>query len=199
MIIMTSQRQPQTNLWQTELSIHNTQNQQGIPQTHNVYQTNMILELTQFLHAACGSLVPSTWIKAIDTRHFATWSGLTSANVKKYLPTEIATSKGHLNQQCQNIRSMQLKQMSHLSTNMTVSNDTTPLTENMTEDVYVDAIEATGKIFTDLTGHFPVTSSKGNKYIMLLYHYDTNVILVEPMSSCADTEQRISTQNTTIR
>jgi hypothetical protein len=37
----------------------------------------------------------------------------------------------------------------------------------------------TGKIYTDQTGRFPVTSSQGNKYILVLYEYDTNAILTE--------------------
>jgi hypothetical protein len=37
------------------------------------------------------------------------------------------------------------------------------------------------KIYTDQTGRFPVISSKGNTYIMVLYEYDGNVILAEPI------------------
>ena len=36
----------------------------------------------------------------------------------------------------------------------------------------------TGKIYTDLTGRFPVTSNRGIKYMLILYEYDTNVTLV---------------------
>ena len=32
----------------------------------------------------------------------------------------------------------------------------------------------------DQTGRFPVTSSKGNKYILVAYHYDSNTIHAEP-------------------
>jgi hypothetical protein len=38
-----------------------------------------------------------------------------------------------------------------------------------------------GQIHTDQTGIFPVVSSKGNKYIMILYDYDSNVILAQPI------------------
>jgi hypothetical protein len=38
-----------------------------------------------------------------------------------------------------------------------------------------------GQIYTDQTGRFPVVSSKGNTYIMVLYEYDGNVILAEPI------------------
>jgi hypothetical protein len=47
---------------------------------------------------------------------------------------------------------------------------------------FVDAatIDA-GQIYTDQTGRFPVISSKGHKYIMILYDYDSNVILAQPI------------------
>jgi hypothetical protein len=49
-----------------------------------------------------------------------------------------------------------------------------------TNIVYVKAIEATGQIYTNQTGRFPTTSCRGNKYIMILYDYDSNAILAEP-------------------
>jgi hypothetical protein len=39
----------------------------------------------------------------------------------------------------------------------------------------------TGKIYTDRTGQFPMTSSQGNKYILVLHEYDTNPILTEAL------------------
>ena len=38
-------------------------------------------------------------------------------------------------------------------------------------------ITLTGKTYSDQTGHFRVDSSSGNKYIMVLYDYDSNAIL----------------------
>jgi hypothetical protein len=49
-----------------------------------------------------------------------------------------------------------------------------------TQFVYAATIDA-GKIYTDKTDIFPVVSSKGNKYIMILYDYDSNAILAEPI------------------
>jgi hypothetical protein len=49
-----------------------------------------------------------------------------------------------------------------------------------TQFVYAATIDA-GQIYTDQTGRFPVVSSKGNKYIMILYDYDSNVILTQPI------------------
>jgi len=41
----------------------------------------------------------------------------------------------------------------------------------------------TGKAFSDLTGRFPHRSSWGNEYILVVYHYDSNAILVEPVKN----------------
>jgi hypothetical protein len=49
-----------------------------------------------------------------------------------------------------------------------------------TQFVYAATIDA-GQIYTDQTGRFPVVSSKVNKYIMLLYYYDSNAILTQPI------------------
>lgn len=46
----------------------------------------------------------------------------------------------------------------------------------------------TGQIYTDLTGRFPVQSSKGNKYVFVLYDYDSNAILSEALKNRTDTE-----------
>jgi hypothetical protein len=45
----------------------------------------------------------------------------------------------------------------------------------------MEAIEITGKTYSDQTGRFPITPSRGNKYIMIVYDYETNAILSEPL------------------
>jgi hypothetical protein len=45
-----------------------------------------------------------------------------------------------------------------------------------THCIYAATIDA-GQIYTDQTGRFPVISSKGNAYIMVLYEYDGNAIM----------------------
>jgi hypothetical protein len=48
---------------------------------------------------------------------------------------------------------------------------------------FLHTFQPMGQIYTDQTGRFPVTSSGGNKYIMLLYNYDSNSIATELMKS----------------
>jgi hypothetical protein len=45
-----------------------------------------------------------------------------------------------------------------------------------------------GQIQSDLTGCFPTTSAKVNKYVRVLYDYDTNSIMKEPVKSRGDQE-----------
>ena len=44
-------------------------------------------------------------------------------------------------------------------------------------------VEETHKIYTDQTGKFPITYSRGNKYILIMYVYDDNAILSAPLKS----------------
>ena len=49
-------------------------------------------------------------------------------------------------------------------------------------------MEISGKVSTDQTGRFPTTSSKSNKYLMVLHEYDSNAILAEPMKNSSEAE-----------
>eukprot|EP00957_Ditylum_brightwellii_P067576 5129899-Ditylum_brightwellii.AAC.1 len=55
--------------------------------------------------------------------------------------------------------------------------------DNMKTQLAFVTIIDEGKIYTDQTGKFPVVSSKCNRYIMIIYAYDANCILVEPMKN----------------
>ena len=50
----------------------------------------------------------------------------------------------------------------------------------------LDVPTATGQVYSDLTGHFPVQSSKGNKYLLIVYDYNSNAILAKPMKNRTD-------------
>ena len=38
-----------------------------------------------------------------------------------------------------------------------------------------------GNIYKDQTGRFPLTSSKGTKYVFVLYYYDNDKIFTKPL------------------
>jgi Reverse transcriptase (RNA-dependent DNA polymerase) len=70
--------------------------------------------------------------------------------------------------------------------------DNIPTTEQPTHAAFANMIELSnvdGKSYSDLTGRFPCKSELGNLYVMVLYAYDANAILVEPIKNRSDSEQ----------
>ena len=54
--------------------------------------------------------------------------------------------------------------------------------------VFIKILPISGKISSDQTRQFPITSSRGGKYIMGVADYDSDTILAEPLTSRADTD-----------
>ena len=170
------------------------------------------LDLVTFFHGACFAPVASTWIKAIKNGHFTSWPGLTPELVTKHLPTSVYTAKGHLNQEKQFLQSTKQQPKDYATTlkhikykleqlKTQISNDTS-LTDVLKQDIIKDAfphsdhpnikqhevvyavIQDTDiKAYTDLTGRFPYKSSRGNEYLLVGYHYDSNAILAQPLKN----------------
>ena len=168
-------------------------------------------DLVIFLHAAAFSPSISTWCDAIDKGYFATWPGLTSSLVRKHLPKQMATSKGHLKEERKGLRSTKLTQVqqtkaipTHLDHQPNDHGTTSPTSPSLNNpvDMTVTAPEAVtrtncyhlarvdlnGTVATDLTGRFPTTSLEGNKYIMVLYSDDANGILAQPVRNRSEME-----------
>jgi hypothetical protein len=101
-------------------------------------------------------------------------------NVRKYLGKYDATTKGHLNQILQNIRSTQQYEV-------ITELDADIVQEDKCHYLYATTIE-TNQIYSDLTGRFPTTSLSGNEYMLILYDYDSNSILSTPMKNRGDKE-----------
>jgi hypothetical protein len=148
----------------------------NISQCNHAHDNNNQKDLINYLHGACFSPVKSTWIKAIKNGNFSSWPGLNEQNVEKYLSKSTATAKGHLNQQRQNARTTNIKDAE------TIDTEPDPDQGIKTQYIYAATIDA-GQIYTDQTGRFPVVSSKGNKYIVMLYDYDSNAILAQPIKN----------------
>ena len=109
-------------------------------------------------------------------RIFRPWPGLTSELVRKHLPKSLATAKGHLKQDRQNISSTKL---SVATAPLVLPSQHAPPARS--HQVFVETGELTGKLSTDQTDRFPVTSSCGSKYLMVLYDHDSNSIIPEPI------------------
>jgi hypothetical protein len=162
--VMYGSRDPKSRLWRVDLKKRFETNQ---VQCNHAHDNSNQKDLINYLHAACFSPVKSTWITAIKNRNFSSWPLLTEHAVEKHLSKSTSSTKGHLNQQRQNEPDLDhgIK----------------------TQFVYAATIDS-GQIYTDQTGIFPVVSSKGNKYIMILYDYDSNAILAQPIKDRTATE-----------
>jgi hypothetical protein len=162
----------------------------------SAYKTTNKQELIQFLHAAAGSPVPATWLQAIRNQHYATWPGLTEKAANKYLPKSMATAKGHLDKGRQNTGSTKPRKPKVLPADTTppaidspdpndITNDMFPIQETeKTHSIFISLVSTkvhNGKVYTDLAGAYPNTAYSGMKYMLVLYDYDSNAILVKPL------------------
>jgi hypothetical protein len=176
--VMRGSRDPKSRLWRVDLKQKLERHEIQYIHAHD---KNNQKYLINYLHAACFSPVKSTWITAIRNGNFLSWPGLTEHAVEKHLYKSSATTKGHLNQHRQNARTTQIE-------NKNASNQESDIDHGInTQFVSAATIDA-GQIYTDQTGRIPVISSKGNKYIMVLYDYDSNAILAQPIKDRTDPE-----------
>jgi hypothetical protein len=73
-IVMHGQRDHTTGLWTIPLDKYSTKRDEFI---NNVYEISKVYDAMQYLHAATGSPVPSTFVKSIKAGNFTTWPKLT--------------------------------------------------------------------------------------------------------------------------
>ena len=162
-------------------------------------------DLTSYLHAACFSPVRSTFCQAITQQFFKTWPGLTPTLINRHLPPVIATAQGHMHQERQNLQSTKGSEdydtrmdkiRNRLKKLQALKSKGQTLEEVFTEEIHKDNFPKAptpniktndvayilidkkdlSTAYTDLTGKFPMRSSRGNQYILIGYHYDANCI-----------------------
>jgi hypothetical protein len=145
--------------------------EQAKERANNAYDLPFIKQTVRYLHAAVGFPVKDTWIKAIKAGNFNTWPTITPKTVQRHFPESDETQKGHMKKQCQGVRStrVQGKTEPHI-----------PALPKM-KDIFIKVHSSTKTMHSNQTGSFPATSSRGNKYIMVLVEVDGNFIDAEPM------------------
>jgi hypothetical protein len=162
-----------TGLWR--INLKQTNNHIPEPIANNVYELRNTGALVHYLHKGLFSPTKSAMLQAVTDGHLITWPGLTEEAINKHLKLTPATAIGHMNQRLQNIRS---------TSKAPIEKQPTPDIDLGTETHLVYAVVVDqGQLYTDLTGKFPVQSSKGNSYVMVCYVYDCNYVKVIPMKS----------------
>ncbi|KAL7478261.1 hypothetical protein ACHAW6_004033, partial [Cyclotella cf. meneghiniana] len=200
-IILRGWRDLNTRLWRVSL-LHDGSNRIVPPYTdttdiydvpenilansafHPIYECSNTSQLIHFYYATMGYPVISTWCKAIDKGYFRGWNGLTSDRVRKFIKPSEASEKGHMDQRRANIRSTKsspVSRTSHENDHM-IEHEQTP-NNDKTNMVFMTMVEINGQLFTDQTGRFPVTSNRGNNYIVIFYAVDPNYIKSYPIKS----------------
>lgn len=183
-VLLSTPRDPDSGLWM--IPLNPTAQQQ---QANSAYHTTSKEDHVVFLHACGGYPVKSTWLKAIKRNNYTTWPGLTSELVVKHMPKSEQTIKGHMHQQRQHLQStkQQPNTMAQPPSMETESDEEfAPPSDNpnqRTHECYAAIFDVSAEIATDLTGRFPTMSSRGHQYILVLYEYDSNGILVEAIKT----------------
>ena len=158
-IVLGGWRDISTNLWRVPIK------QEEHTMANILYDCANQEQLTHFYHACCFSPVPETWIHAINKGYFRGWPHLTAKNVRPFIINKPATLMGHLQKSKQGMRSTKVK--THITDQI---NNKMPEQEehnNKMHHIYIALEDIKGKIFSDQTGKFPRTSSRGMKYVMI--------------------------------
>ncbi|KAL7484256.1 hypothetical protein ACHAW6_009898, partial [Cyclotella cf. meneghiniana] len=128
-----------------------------------------------------GYPVLSTWCKAIDRGYFRGWPGLTSTRVRRFVKPSEYSAMGHLDQRRQGIRSTKTMTATPTADSMEEPQQL-PLNDK-TNMVFMTMVDIDGQLFTDQTGRFPITSNRGNNYVVIFYTVDANHIKSYPIKS----------------
>jgi hypothetical protein len=179
---LSGARNLDTGLWNINLRKENQQPQQAV--ANNVYKLRNTGALVNYLHKALFSPKKSALLQAVKNGHMVTWPGLTEKSINKHLKLTPATTMGNMNQICQNIRSTSKTPITSDIEYFTTTNTNSGTKTHLVYAVLVDQ----GQLYTDLTGKFPVRSSKGNSYVMVCYIFNCNYVKVVPMKSRSASE-----------
>ena len=138
-------------------------------------------DLAEYLHKCAFSPPLSTFNRAIKKGHFITWPGIEHVNFERIITNLVPTAKGHLDQERTNLQSTK-----HSNQNV-MNDDAEPIdgiaTKTWHNAALLYAFTPKQKTYSDQTGRFPFRSSRGNEYIMVMYDYDANAILVAPLKN----------------
>jgi hypothetical protein len=138
--------------------------------------------LVQCLCGCLGSPVVSTWKLAIANGNFITWPGIDTLSIDAHLPKNIATAKGHMEQERKNLQSTLIK----LATDtIEIESDDytffpiadTPNVKTFAACAQIVPFVVKNAAYHDLTGRFPHRSSRGNEHLLVVYDHDSNSIL----------------------
>lgn len=146
-------------------------------------------DLVNLAHGSLLSPVLLTLAMALKKGFLVNFPGLTLPLLRKHPPHSKYTVMGHLNQLRQNTQSTKPTCPTESPEDFLDSlfEDYFPLIIDLsnqpTEQCFVAIQQSTGMVFTDQPGKILQESLSGMNYIMILYNFDSNCILVEALKS----------------
>jgi hypothetical protein len=174
-VIITGKRMD-NGLWSIPIVVPHSHQANGILRTDKVRS-----ELATYHHATLGGPVPSTLLRAIKRGHLTTFPGLTTKLISKHLSKSTATVLGHQDQEAKNIRSTKTTPIR--TEPVSYDEDIEPTLAPRSDQICAMLMDQKDliKSYSDQTGRFPVPSSRGNSYLFVLYHQDTNTVHAVPI------------------
>ena len=131
----------------------------------NVYALPTTKEVDTFLHAVLGFPTKETMLAAVRAGFLTSCPSLNFTTINKYFPESNETQKGHMKHQRKGPRSTKVPQLQPKVTEeqrIEYENELKALKQKE-RDIYVRIWEEKELIYTDQTGKFPHTSSRGHK------------------------------------
>jgi hypothetical protein len=115
--------------------------------------------------------------------------------MQQHLPKSITTAMGHFDQLRKNLHlTHHCKQPNNKEVEQFYQ-DVNPDNKSTTNQAFAAMIDLhadntlEGRSYSDLMGCFPAKSQDGNLYVQVLYKYDNNAILVEPLKNRTEGKQ----------
>jgi hypothetical protein len=202
-LILTGYKDPATDLWTLPLNTRDTKEGKPrdviknplplttLPVTEKInftHSTNCKTNAVKFAHQSLCNPPLSTLLKAIRAGFLDGCPNITEKLVVKYLPPSTATAKGHMKKPPKGVRS------TSRTTVTTIPNIAQrPLPLFPTTDIVANVIccgafadKHSGVVYSDLTGAFLFVSINGNVCFFIMYHYEANAIMAEPIAGFDD-------------
>ena len=155
-----------------------------------INQSARASDLVAFAHASFFSPNIVTLKTALHKNYITNFPGLNVNSLTRHAPHSQATVKGHLNRVRKNKQSTKKKQQKLAAEAEAQKAKSAaeqaeqlypPQDKTATHHCYVTVADTTSKAYSDQTGRFPIPSISGNTQVFVLYHYDANMIFLEPM------------------
>ena len=119
-----------------------------------------------------------------ELSYLTTFPGITTNPISKHLPKSLSIILGHQDQEAKHLRATKI--IASGSSLEPSDPDLEPMLAPPSHHIFSMLFEKTQVMnsYSDQTGRFPVPSSRGNNYIFVLYHYDTNTIHAVAIPNC---------------